>query len=259
MINLIMFVDTHCHLNHPSLLLRLHDVIASAGQSNVTKIIVPGVGPEGWDEIAALAKSLRGVYPAFGLHPMLADRYGEELPVRLAAYAGEAVAIGEIGLDYAIPEVSREQQMTVFRSQLKMAVDRGRPVLIHCRKAFQDLLAIMKEEKVERVGGVMHAFSGSYEIALKCIRLGLYISISGTVTYRNAVKPVEVAGKVPLEHLLLETDSPDMTPEPYKGRDNEPAFLVEIARRVAEIKGIELEEVAAVTTGNAERLFGLNT
>ena len=257
MIDLIMFVDTHCHLDHPSLFFRLHDVLASAGQSNVTKIIVPGVGPEGWDEIAALAKSLRGVYPAFGLHPMLAERYREEECDRLAAYAGEAVAIGEIGLDYAIPDVSREQQLKAFRSQLRMAVESGRPVLIHCRKAFQDLLGIIKEEKVQRVGGVMHAFSGSHEIALECIRMGLYISISGTVTYRNAVKPVVVARKIPLEHLLLETDSPDMTPEPHRGRDNEPAFLVEIARKVAEIKGIDVEEVAAVTTRNAERLFGL--
>jgi TatD DNase family protein len=252
-----MFVDTHCHLDHPSLRLRLQDVLASAGQSNVTKIIVPGVGVESWDDISDLAKGIRGVYPAFGLHPMLADGYGEELYERLAAYAGEAVAIGEIGLDYANPGVSRERQMTAFRSQLRMAVERERPVLIHCRKAFQDLLRILKEENVERVGGVMHAFSGSTEIAVECIKLGLYIAMSGTVTYRNAVRPVVVAGKVPLENLLLETDSPDMTPEPYRGRDNEPAFLVEIARKVAEIKGTTLEEVAAVTTGNAERLFGL--
>jgi TatD DNase family protein len=258
MINLIMFVDTHCHLDHPSLRLRLHDVLASAGQSKVAKIIVPGVGPEAWDEIAVLAKHHRGIYPAFGLHPMLAGRYGEELCERLAVYAQNAVAIGEIGLDYAIPDVSRERQMTAFRGQLRMAVERGRPVLIHCRKAFQDLLVVLKEEKVERVGGVMHAFSGSTEIAFECIRLGLYLSVSGTVTYRNAVKPVAVVGRVPLENLLIETDSPDMTPEPYRGRDNEPAFLVEIARKVAEIKGIDVEEVAAVTTGNAEMLFGLS-
>ncbi len=254
-----MFVDTHCHLDHPSLFVRLHDVLAAAGQAKVTRMIVPGVGPDGWKTIAALAKSRKGVFAAFGLHPMLAGLYEAGLLERLAVYAGDAVAIGEIGLDYAIPDVSREQQTTAFRDQLRVAVECGRPVVIHCRKAFRDLLEIMREENVQRVGGVMHAFSGSHEIALECFRLGLSISISGTVTYRNAVKPVELVRKLSIDHLLLETDSPDMTPEPHRGRNNEPAFLLEIARKVAEIKGIDVEEVGAVTTRNAERLFGLQS
>ena len=252
-----MFVDTHCHLDSPSLLARLDDVLASAGASGVRKIICPGVGPDGWETIAGLAKSRKGVFAAFGLHPMLAGFYRQELAERLADYSGHAVAIGEIGLDYALPHVSRDQQRIAFRNQLRVAVDVGLPVLVHCRRAFADALMIMKEENVRRVGGVMHAFSGSYEIAVECIRLGLSISVSGTVTYRNAVKRVEVVGKLPLEHMLLETDAPDMTPEPHRGRDNEPAYLVEVARKVAEIRGMDVQQLGEVTTRNAERLFWL--
>jgi TatD DNase family protein len=254
-----MFVDTHCHLNHPLMSARLPEVFAAAERAKVTRYIVPGVGPDGWESIAALAESRDGLFPAYGLHPMLAGLYRETLMDRLALFTKNAVAIGEIGLDYAIAGVSREPQINVLRSQLKLAVEAGLPVLLHCRQAFQDLLRIAREENVQQVGGVMHAFSGSPEIAAECIRLGLFISICGTVTYRNAKRPVEVAGKLPLDHLLLETDAPDMTPEPYRGRSNEPAFLIETARKVAEIKKIDVEEVAEVTTRNAERLFGLKT
>jgi TatD DNase family protein len=252
-----MFVDTHCHLDHPSLLARLPEVLAGAKRARVTRCIVPGVGPDGWESIAALAVSRDDLFPAYGLHPMLAGLYRETLMDRLALYSKKAVAIGEIGLDYAIDGVSREMQINALRNQLRLAVEAGLPVLIHCRQAFQDLIRIAREENVQRIGGVMHAFSGSPEIAAECVRLGFFISISGTVTYRNAKRPVEVVAKLPLDHLLLETDAPDMTPEPHRGRDNEPAFLLETARRVAEIKGIDLEEVAEVTTRNAEQLFGL--
>jgi TatD DNase family protein len=252
-----MFVDTHCHLDHPSLSARLRDVLAAAEDSRVTEFIVPGVDPGGWKTIASLAASSKGAHAAFGLHPMLAGLYDESMLEALSCYAAEAVAIGEIGLDYTIADVPKIQQIKAFRGQLKLAVKTGLPVLVHCRRAFSDALTIMKEEHVQRVGGVMHAFSGSCEIAMECVRLGLSISISGTVTYRNAKKPVEVAEKLPLYHLVLETDSPDLTPEPHRGRDNEPAFLVEIARKVAEIKVIDIEEVAEATTRNAVKLFKL--
>jgi TatD DNase family protein len=253
-----MFIDTHCHLDHPSLLARLQDVFSEAFNSGVTGIIVPGVDPGGWKAISSLAGNSHGVHAAFGLHPMLAGFYDENLLEALSSYTAEAVAIGEIGLDYSITDVPRDQQIAAFRGQLGLAVKSGLPVLVHCRRAFSDALVIMKEEKIQRVGGIMHAFSGSYEIAKECVRLGLSISISGTVTYRNAKKPVEVVEKLLLDHLVLETDSPDMTPEPYRGRDNEPAFLIEIARKIAEIKGIDIDEVGDVTTRNAKKIFRIN-
>ncbi len=255
-----MFIDTHCHLDDPSLLDRLPEVLTAAASAGVGKFIVPGVGPDGWETIATLARERqgKGVYPAFGLHPMLAHLCTPNLLERLSRLAREAVAIGEIGLDYALTGISRETQIEAFRSQLRVAVEAGLPVLIHCRRAFQDLLEILREENVARVGGVMHAFSGSPEVSLECIDMGFSISVAGPVTYRNAVKPLQVVRAVPLDRLVLETDAPDMTPEPHRGQGNEPAFLVEIARKVAEIKGVSVAEVERITTENAVRLFRLS-
>jgi TatD DNase family protein len=250
-----MYIDTHCHLDHPSLLSRLDEVIASARAAGVDRYIVPGVAPENWEGIARLAAETPGVFPAFGLHPMLAARYDEQLLEDLARYASKAIAIGEIGLDYAFSGVSREEQAKAFRGQLRLAVRMGLPVIVHCRRAFQDLISILEEERVREVGGVMHAYSGSPEMAGFYIKEKLLISFAGSVTYRNAVKSPLVASRIPLDHLLLESDSPDMAPEPYRGKVNEPAFLLETARAVARVRGIDVEEVARATTANAERLF----
>jgi TatD DNase family protein len=249
-----MFVDTHCHLDDASLIRRLPEVLARSVAAGVTRFIVPGVGPECWDDVMAVAGDRSGIFAAPGIHPMRAALFSEESLARLEQLCRDAVAVGEIGLDYGY-EISREVQQQAFRAQLRLAVNRGLPVLIHCRRAFADTLGILREEEVRRVGGVMHAFSGSPEIAAECIRLGLFIGMAGPVTYDNAVRPVEVVKQIPLEHLLLETDAPDLTPVPHRGKPNEPAFMVETAQKIAEIKGVTLEEVAHVTTANAERLF----
>ncbi len=252
-----MFFDTHCHLDHPSLSVRISDVLSSARLAGVERFVVPGVAPEGWADIAAIASREEGVFGAFGLHPMLAGRYDDQLMEKLERYAGSGVAIGEIGLDSEAVGVSREIQIAAFRGQLRLAARMGLPVLVHCRGAFRDTIDILREERVKEVGGIMHGFSGSPETALQFIDIGLTISVAGSVTYRNAVKPLRLVGKVPLEHLVLETDAPDMTPEPYRGRFNEPAFLPEIAGKVAVIKGVSVEEVAVATTANAMRVLRL--
>jgi TatD DNase family protein len=187
---------------------------------------------------------------------MRAGELDDTALAKLQDLAPKVVAIGEIGLDYGY-DISREVQQRAFRAQLRLAVRSRLPVLLHCRRAFRDLLVILREEEVARVGGVMHAFSGSPEIALECLELGLCIGVAGPVTYENAVRPVEVVRRIPLGHLLLETDAPDLTPVPYRGCPNEPAFLVETALKVAEIKDVPLEEVARTTTANAERVFRL--
>jgi len=250
-----MLIDTHCHLDDRSLLSRLPAVLSAAQAAGVEKYIVPGVAPEGWEVIARLADAHDGVYPACGLHPMAADRFDEALPERLRPFARRGVAIGEIGLDYLINDIPRELQQAAFRAQLRLAGEMELPVLIHCRRAFRDLLDILEEEHAGRNGGVMHAFSGSPETARECINLGFLISIAGTLTYTNAVRPLEIVRQIPLEFLVLETDAPEMTPEPHRGSPNEPAFLMETAMKVAQIKGISIEEVARVTAANAERLF----
>lgn len=252
-----MYFDTHCHLDHPSMSMRISNVLASARLAGVGGFVVPGVAPEGWADIAAIASREEGVFAAFGLHPLLADRYDGHLMENLERYAWRGVAIGEIGLDSEAAGVSREIQAAAFRGQLRLAAKMGLPVLVHCRGAFRDTLDILREERVRDVGGIMHGFSGSPETALQCIGMGLKIAVAGPVTYRNAVKPLRLVEKISLEHLVLETDAPDMTPEPYRGMENEPAFLPEIAHKIAAIKGICVEEVTAVTTGNAMRVLRL--
>lgn len=248
-------VDTHCHLDFPPLIDQLPAVFGRAARAGVRHYVVPGVSAAGWPVIAACAREYPAVLPAFGLHPMHAADYSGQLLADLDGFLPQSVAVGEIGLDYLLPAPDRERQREAFRIQVRLAVAAGLPVLVHCRRAFRDLLVILGEERVERVGGIMHAFSGSVEVAAECIRLGLLISISGSVTYCNAVRPVAVVRDLPLESLVLETDAPDMSPEPWRGRGNEPAFMVETARAVAAIKGVDLATVAAVTSRNALQLF----
>jgi len=252
-----VFVDTHCHLDDASLAGTLPEVLARAETAGVTRFIVPGVAPERWDDVIAISRRDCRIFVAPGIHPLYAEQYNEESHSRLERLATGAAAIGEIGLDYSY-EVSRESQRHAFRAQLRLAARRGLPVILHCRRAFAELLLILREEQSAAVGGVMHAFSGSPEIAVECVKLGLYIGVAGPVTYHNAVRPVEVVRRVPLDRLLLETDAPDLAPVPHRGESCEPAFLFETARKVATIKGVTVEEVARVTTENAERLFNFS-
>jgi TatD DNase family protein len=250
-----MFIDTHCHLDHPHFSARLSEVLRTAQEETITRFLIPGVKPEGWRAIRQVASSNHGVFPAYGVHPAEAVTYDKDTAALLREMAQEAVAIGEIGLDYLVTDVPRDRQIEVLRDQLRVAVETGLPVLIHCRKAFADLLKILKEEGALRVGGIMHAFSGSYETAMECVRQGFVISISGTVTFRTAVRPLDLVRKVPLDLLVLETDAPDLAPEPYRGSYNEPAYMIRTARKVAELKRAAIREVGEVTTGNALRVI----
>jgi TatD DNase family protein len=250
-------VDTHCHLDEPSLADRLDKVLLDAGNAGVNKFIVPGVNPDCWGRIARIASSKPQVSAAYGVHPMFADSWSDEIKEKFASLLPYSVAVGEIGLDYRYSSQSRSAQVNTFRQQLRIAVIYGLPVLLHCRGAFRDLLDILAEEKVSRVGGIMHAFSGSPEIANECIKLGLLISVAGPVTYENAVRPVKVVQKIPVSSLVLETDSPDLAPFPCRGSVNEPAFLPYIADMVAKIKEMPYSEVAEITTLNSEKLLSI--
>lgn len=252
-----MFFDSHCHLDDPRLLPRLPEVMAQAQRAGVCGFLVPGVDPASWQTIAELSRKFPHVVPAFGLHPRHAALLTPALLSELRRFSRFAAAIGEIGLDYAVAAPGRDLQKLAFRAQLELALEAGIPVSIHCRNAFADLLTILKEQRVERIGGVMHAFSGSPETAGQCLRLGLHISLAGSVTYANARRPPAVAALVPLERLLLETDAPDLAPEPHRGELNRPDYLPATASRVAQIRGLTVEDLARATTQNARRLFRL--
>ena len=250
-------IDSHCHLDLEPLRSGLPQIIEEAVAIGVKGFVVPGVHPDGWDGISAVAAENRRIMPAYGIHPMHAECASGPVLERLLGLSAGGVAIGEIGIDPSYP-VPLELQESVFRDQLRIAVKCGLPVLIHCRRMFERVIGILREERADQVGGVMHAFSGSVEMAREFIRLGFAISISGTITWDNAVKPLRIARELPLEHLVLETDAPDMTPGRYRGVFNRPAWITETALRISEIRGISLENVALETTATARRILRLD-
>lgn len=250
--------DSHCHLDLEPLKSGLPKFLQEAGSAGVQGFVVPGVHPDGWAGISSVAAADPRILPAYGIHPMHAGHMNDQVLDHLRECAVQGVAIGETGLD-PVYTVSLELQEQAFREQLRIAVSCNLPVLVHCRRAFQRVLRILRDEKADQVGGIMHAFSGSVEMARDFIRLGFAISISGTVTWDNAVKPLRVARDLPLEHLVLETDAPDMTPQRYRGRFNRPAWITETAQRVAEVREISLETVARITTGNLRRILRLES
>lgn len=250
-------IDSHCHLDLEPLRSGLQNLLLDAYAAGVQRFVVPGVARSGWSGIAALARENPRILPSFGIHPMHAESVTDQIIEQLLKIAPHGVAIGETGIDPAYP-VPMPLQERAFREQLRVAVHCGIPVLIHCRRAFQRVITILREERADRVGGIMHAFSGSVEMAREFIRLGFVISISGTVTWKNAVKPLLAARELSLEHLVLETDAPDMTPERYRGRFNRPAWITETALRVAEVRGISPEVVSRTTSGNVRRILRLD-
>lgn len=254
----VTLIDSHCHLDLEPLRSGLTQLMEEAVAAGVQGFVVPGVHPDGWEGISTVAAKNHMIMPAYGIHPMHAELMNDQMLERLQELSADGVAIGEIGLDSAYP-VSLELQEKAFREQLRIAVKCGLPVLIHCRRVFQRVIKILREERADQVGGIMHAFSGSVEMAREFIRLGFAISVSGTVTWKNAVKPQRVASELALEHLVLETDAPDMTPERYRSRFNRPAWITETALRVAEIRGISVEDVGIETTATARRILRLDS
>lgn len=236
-------IDTHCHLDQEPLISRLAEVLSAAHLAGVTHIVVPGVHPDGWGRMVFLAREYECIFPAFGIHPMYAGHADDGTLSRLAELSSLGVAIGEIGLDTSYA-VSMECQERAFRNQLGIAVSLGLPVLIHCRRAFQQTLRILQQENARQVGGIMHAFSGSPEMAREFIRLGFAISISGMVTRDNSVRLPRLVRELPLEFMVLETDAPDLPPQRYRGQPNQPAYLTETLHAVARLKGIKAIEAA---------------
>jgi len=255
-IDRVGIIDSHCHLDLEPLDSQLPELLQEADTAGVTGFVVPGVHPDGWQRMSELAAGDSRIMPAFGIHPMHAALVTDETIEQLTRMAQLGVAIGETGLDPAYA-VSLEIQETAFRRQLRLAGELNLPLLIHCRKVFQRTLTIMKEEQVGRVGGIMHAFSGSLEMAREFIRLGFAISISGTVTWENAVRPRLLARELPLEQLVLETDAPDMTPQRYRGQSNRPAFITETAVCVASARGIPLPALTTVSSAVTRRVLRL--
>ncbi|MBO9604408.1 MAG: TatD family hydrolase [Paenibacillaceae bacterium] len=254
-----MLTDTHTHMNASAFDEDRDEVIRRALESGVTRIVNIGFNRETIPTSLALAERYDFVYTAVGWHPQDAIdmREGDLEWIASLCKHEKVVAIGEIGLDYYWDTSPKDVQQRVFREQIRLARQVGKPIVIHNRDAHQDVVAILREEKADEVGGIMHCFSGSWETAKLCLDLGFHISFGGPITYKNAKQPKEVLAQVPLDRLLLETDAPYLTPHPYRGKRNETSYVRLVAEAAAEIRGMTLEEIAAVTTANAIRLLGM--
>lgn len=250
-------VDTHVHLDCPPLSRSVEHELVQARLAGVQRFVIPGVSRQGWTAILALARSVPGAFAAPGLHPAEASQWSEEAAADLASLLTDptVVAVGEIGLDSLLAETPAPVQEGAFRGQLRLAVAAGLPVLIHCRRATARLLRILQEEGAAAVGGIFHAFSGSPETALAAVEMGFAIGFGGTLTFPEARRAPEVLKKIPPAWIVLETDAPDLAPHPHRGETNRPAYLPLVVRKAAEILGWSEEEVARVTTANAERVL----
>jgi TatD DNase family protein len=251
-----MFIDSHCHINFPDLAGKLPEVFGLMAQNGVSHALCIGVELEKFPEIRALAETYPNVYASVGVHPDHED-CTEPTVEELVALADhpKVVAIGETGLDYFRLTGDLEWQRERFRTHIRAAKASKKPLVIHTRAAAADTLRIMREENAGEAGGVMHCFTESLAVAEAALELGFYISFSGIVTFKNAASLREVAAAIPLERMLIETDSPYLAPVPHRGQTNQPAFVKHVAEEIARVRGIPVEAVGAATSENFFRLF----
>lgn len=250
------FIDSHCHINFPELADNIDEVLARMKQNDVQSALCVSVNLHDFPQVLALAERFENIYASVGVHP---DYENEAEPsvadlVALARHK-KIIAIGETGLDYFRLTGDLEWQRTRFRNHIRAARACGKPLIIHTRSAAEDTLRIMREEQAREVGGVMHCFTENWDIAQAAIAMGFYISFSGIVTFKNATQLKEVGQRVPLERMLIETDSPYLAPVPHRGKLNQPAFVKHVAEEIALLRGISVEEVGRATSENFARLF----
>lgn len=253
-----MLVDSHCHLNFPELAGRMDDALALMRENGVTHALCVSVTLQEFPQVRALAERYPQIYGSVGVHPDYPDVpvVREEELVALADHP-KIVAIGETGLDYYRIKGDLDWQRERFRIHIRAARRCGKPLIIHMREAAADILRIMEEEGAGEAGGVMHCFTGGWEEARAAIELGFHISFSGIVTFKNAEALREVARKVPLERMLVETDSPYLAPVPYRGKTNEPGLVKYVAEEIARQRNLPLEELALITSRNFFKLFDI--
>jgi TatD DNase family protein len=250
------FVDSHCHINFPELYQNIDAIFSKMSLNNVTHALCVSVTLDKFPDIYKIANTYPHIFASVGVHPDY-ENIQEPTIEELCDFAKErkVVAIGETGLDYFRVQGDLTWQRDRFRTHIKAAVKSNLPLIIHTRNAAEDTLKIMKEEGADKVGGVMHCFTESLDVALEAIKLNFYISFSGIVTFKNALELKEVVKSIPLDRILIETDSPYLAPVPYRGKMNDPSKVIYVAEEIAKLKNISVEEVGQMTTNNFFRLF----
>lgn len=254
-----MLIDTHAHLNAPEFAEDQEEVITRARENGVSTIVNIGFNAETIPTCMELVEKYDFIYGVVGWHPQDAKDFRDEHLDWLTELSRhpKVVGLGEMGLDYYWDTSPKDVQAEVFRKQIRLARQLQLPIVIHNRDAHQDIITILREEKAEEVGGIMHCFSGSWETAKMALDMNFYISFGGPLTFKNARVPKEVAVQVPLDRLLVETDCPYLTPHPYRGKRNETGYVRLVCEEMARLHEKSYEEMAAITTENAKRLFRL--
>ena len=252
-----MLFDTHAHLNDSAFDADREEILAGLADKGVAYVMNAGCNLQSSKDVIQMAEKYPWLYASVGSHPDSADEVNEDLiaQYRTLCQHEKVKAIGEIGLDYHYEDIPRHIQKQAFRMQMALAEELNMPVIVHERDAHDDGMQIVKE--FPTVTGVFHCYSGSAEMARQLVDLGWYIGFTGVLTFKNARKAVETAASIPLDRIVLETDCPYMAPEPYRGKRNDPGYLPKMAEKLAEIRGISLEEAIAATTENAKRLYRL--
>lgn len=253
-----MLVDSHCHLNRLDYEKRhqdLADVVTKAQQQGIEYLLSVCVTLKDYPEMAEMIKPFKQIFASCGVHPLNEDTLDDELLLKYAQ-DNSVVAIGETGLDFFYSPETKDKQIDSFRRQIQIAKQVNKPLIVHTRQAREETLNLLREEGAEQVGGVLHCFTESLEMAEAAMELGFYISVSGIVTFKNSKELQAVIKAIPLDRLLVETDSPYLAPVPHRGKENEPAFTRDVAKFVAELKNISIQELEEATTANFFTLFG---
>ena len=251
-----MLFDTHAHMDDHAFDTDREELLQSYPAQGIRLLMNPGCSLQSSRNAVALAEKYDYVYAAVGSHPDVADEVSEEVIEeykKLCKLHPKVRAIGEIGLDYHYEDIPREIQLKAFRLQMELAGELDLPVIVHEREAHEDGMSIVRE--FPEVKGVFHCYSGSAEMARQLVNLGWYIGFTGVLTFKNARKAIEVASSIPLDRIVIETDCPYMSPDPFRGKRNDPGKIYRMAEKLAEIRGLSVEEIQAITLENGKRLY----
>lgn len=253
-----MFADSHCHLDFKELFDQITLIRSNMKAQQVTHALCISVEPQAWPSVLSVANLESNWYASIGVHPdyELEDEVSVAQIVQQVVQSTKVKAIGETGLDYyrRVNE-NLDWQRVRFRTHIRAALETGLPLVVHTRNSAHDTIQILKEESAHRVGGVLHCFTESWEVAEAAMEMGFYLSISGIITFKNSVALKEVVQKIPMERLLIETDSPYLAPVPYRGKLNQPSFVPLVAEEIARLKNLSIQEVGQVTMNNFLKLF----
>ncbi len=255
-----MFIDSHCHLDRLDLSLHgdnLDNVINKAAAANVTKLLCVSVTLADFPTMAEITAKYDNVLLTCGAHPLNQEDKISRIKLLELSKNHRVIAIGETGLDYHYAPETKALQLDSFKKHIDVAKQLNKPLIIHTRNAQEDTINLLRNEGAEQVGGILHCFTESWQMAEQAIALGFYISFSGIVTFKNATALQEVAARVPSDKFLIETDSPYLAPVPHRGKENQPAYVTEVAQHLASIRGQSVEEIAKQSTDNFNRLFKL--